>query len=242
MKKYLSVFKISFAQEFAYRINFILWRLRNVFQIFLIFFLWDTVFTESGRVVFGYDRSKILTYVFGVMIVRALVLSARAVDVAGDIARGEIINYLLKPISYFKFWFTRDISSKALNISFASFEFLLLFIILKPPFFFQTDPVALLAFLVSVILAILIYFNLLFIVSAVPFWAPEMGWGSHFLVTVIIIEFLSGSLFPIDILPSGIQNFLRLTPFPYLIFYPIQVYLGKVSGTQLLFGSLVSLF
>jgi ABC-2 type transport system permease protein len=242
MRKYLSVFRISFAQEFAYRLNFILWRVRNVFQIFLIFFLWDSVFAEPGRVVFGYDRSKILTYVFGVMIVRALVLSSRAIDVAGDIVRGDIINYLLKPISYFKFWFTRDLSSKALNISFAALEFLLLFIILKPPFFFQTNPLTLFAFLMSIVLAIGIYFNLLFIMSAVPFWAPEMGWGSHFLVTVIIVEFLSGALFPIDILPGAVQSFLSLTPFPYLIFFPIQVYLGKVSGTELLVGSIVSIF
>ena len=242
MNKYLQIFKISFQQEFVYRVNFIMWRVRNVFQIFLIFFLWDAIFSDPQRVVFGYDRSKILTYVFGILVIKALVLSARAVDVAGDISRGDIMNYLLKPINYFKFWFTRDLSSKALNVIFASLEFTLLFLLIRPPLFIQTNPLILLGFLVCLAFAIFIFFTLLFITSAVPFWAPELGWGSHFLVTVIIIEFLSGSLFPIDILPLAIQKVLLLSPFPYLIFFPIQVYLGKVSGGNLIGGIAISLF
>lgn len=230
MNKYFGVFKISFQQEFAYRLNFIMWRARNLIQIFIIFFLWDTIFSDKNRVVFGYDRAKILTYVFGILIVRALVLSARAVDVAGEIARGDLANYLVKPINYFRYWFIRDLSSKILNLIFATGEFVLLFSILKPPFFFQTDPAALFGFLITVGLAIFIYFTILFITSAVPFWVPEIAWGAQFLVNVVVLEGLSGSLFPIDILPGAIQKILNLTPFPYLLFFPIQVYLGKISG------------
>lgn len=240
MRKYWSIFKISFEQEFVYRLNFILWRVRNVFQILLTYFLWSTVFANPQTQIFGYDRAKILTYVFGIMIVRALVLSARAMDVSSDIAQGDLSNYLLRPISYFKYWFTRDISSKALNLIFAAVEFLALFIILEPPFFFQTNPIALFAFLVSIILAILIYFFLLFLISSIPFWAPEIGWGSHFLVTVVIIEALSGSLFPINILPGGLQSVALATPFPYLIYFPVEVYLGNISGSALLGGLMVA--
>ncbi|MBI3443187.1 ABC-2 family transporter protein [Candidatus Woesebacteria bacterium] len=241
MNKYLQIFKISFEQEFVYRLNFIMWRVRNVLQIFLIFFLWDTVFSDPGRTLFGYDRAKILTYVFGILIVKALVLSARAVDVAGDIARGDLSNYLLKPISYFKYWFTRDISSKALNIIFAAVEFVLLYLVLKPPFFFQTNPQTLIIFLLAIAVAVFIYFNLLFIVSTIPFWAPELGWGGHFLVTVIIVEFLSGALFPTNILPANVQSIVLLTPFPYLIYFPVEVYLGNITGAAMIKGFYVGL-
>lgn len=209
-------------------------------QIFLVFFLWDTVFSDPKRIVFGYDREKILTYVFAILIVKAFVLSARAVDVAGDITSGELTNYLLKPVSYFKYWFTRDISSKVLNLLFAAVEFSILYIILRPPFFFQTNASNLIAFAISIAIAVFIFFTLLFIVSAVPFWAPGLGWGVHFLVTVIIVEFLSGSLFPINILPGNIYSFLLLTPFPYLIFFPIQVYLGNIAGSEFFRGLLIA--
>jgi len=231
---------VSFEQEFAYRLNFVLWRVRNVFQILLTYFLWSSVFANPQTQIFGYDRTKILTYVFGIMIVRALVFSARAMDVSQDVAHGDLSNYLLKPVSYFKYWFTRDVASKFLNLSFAALEFTALFLILKPPFFFQTNLLSLLIFLVSIILAILIYFLLLFIVSSTPFWVPEIAWGSHFLVTVVIIEALSGSLFPVNILPVGIRSVVMATPFPYLIYFPVEVYLGNIAGAGLVGGIMVA--
>lgn len=242
MKKYLSVFKISFQQEFVYRLNFIMWRMRNILQIFLVFFLWDAVFANSDRLIFGYDRAQVLTYVFGLLIIRAFVLSARAADVAGEISRGDLSNHLLKPFSYFKYYFARDLSSKSLNLIFAVFETMVLYLILKPPFFLQTNALNLILFLIAIIIAVLIFFILLFIVSSVPFWLPEAGWGMHFLVTVVIVDFLSGALFPLDILPVAIQNILNLTPFPYLIFFPLQVYLGKIAGFTLIRGLLISGF
>lgn len=241
MSKYFEVFLISFRQEFAYRLNFIMWRVRNVIQIVIVFFLWDTIFAGPGRTIFGYDRSKVLTYVFGLMIVRAFVLSARAVDVGGEVSSGDLNNYLVKPISYFKYWLTRDLSSKALNIFFATFETVVLFLILKPPFYIQTNPFLILAFLFSLILAMLIFFYFLFITSAVPFWSPESTWGAQFLLINVFIEFLSGAMFPLDILPAIAQKILSYTPFPYLIFFPVEVYLGKITGVQLVGGLSISL-
>ena len=241
MEKYLRVFDVSLRQEFAYKVSFIMWRVRNILQILVVFFLWDTIFSFREGELFGYSRDMILTYVLGLVFIKAFVLSARAQDVAGEIARGEIINYLLKPVNYFKYWLTRDISSKVLNLFFATAEFFLLYMILRPPFYFQGDPLQLLMFLVSISLAILTYFLLLFIVNAIPFWAPELGWGGHFLFTVIMVEFLSGVLFPLDILPAAIQNILSLTPFPYMIFFPLQIYLGKITGFLAIKGIFISL-
>lgn len=240
MSKYFQVFLISFRQEFAYRLNFIMWRIRNVIQIVIVFFLWDTVFAGPNSNIFGYDRSKILTYVFGLIIVRAFVLSARAVDVGGEVSSGDLNNYLVKPISYFKYWLTRDLSSKALNIVFAIFETLILFLLLKPPFYLQTNPFLILAFLLSSFLAMLIFFYFLFITSAVPFWSPESTWGAQFLLINVFVEFLSGALFPLDILPAIAQKILNYTPFPYLIFFPVEVYLGKITGPALVSGLAVS--
>jgi len=229
MRKYFSIFRISFAQEFAYRLNFIMWRVRNVMQIFLVFFLWSSVFADPTRSLFGYNKEKILTYVFGILVIRALVLSARTVDVAGEIARGDITNFLLKPINYFRYWFARDLSSKALNLGFAIFEAIILYLILKPAIFIQTDPLILFLFFASVVIAILIFFFLLFLVNLIAFWMPENGWSAQYLFIVIVSEFLSGGVFPLDILPQNFQTIIYSLPFPYLLFFPLQVYLGKIA-------------
>lgn len=226
MKKYLTIFKISLEQEFVYRLNFVLWRVRNVLQIFLIFFLWDSVFSDPSRQFFSYDRTKIMTYVFGLVFVRSIVLSIRSIDVAGEISRGDVINYLLKPINYFKYWLTRDIASKTLNLSFALIEIIILYLLLKPQFYFQTNPVFLSLFLISLLSSVFLYFLLVFLFSQPTFWFPQQAWGFMFLLFVFS-DLLGGGVFPLDILPQSIQNILFLTPFPHLLFIPVEIYLGK---------------
>lgn len=241
LQKFWSVFRISFQQEFAYRTSFIMWRLRNILQIFLVFYLWEALYAVPDQELFGYSKARMLTYVFGLLIVKAFVMSSKVTDVAGDISRGDLNNYLLKPVNYFNYWLTRDIASKALNLSFAVVEVVILFILLKPPFFIQTDMLMLLAFAVSIILAIYIYFEITFIISSVPFWVPEAAWGAHFVFTVVIMEFLTGALFPLDILPAGLLTILKFTPFPYLIFYPLKIYLGEADASTIFYGVVVSL-
>lgn len=232
MKKYLSIFKISFQQEFAYKFNFIMWRLRNIMQILVFFFLWSAVFEVNKGEVFGYTEDKILTYGFVLILIRAVALSSRSVDVAGQISSGELSNLILKPINYFKYWITRDLSSKLLNAIFAVFEISILIMILKPPIFIQTNVLYLFLFLISLVISMFIFFNILMLTNFVPFWAPEVSWGAQFLVIVVVVEFLSGSFFPIDVFPTAIYNFLKITPFPYLIFAPIKIYLGNFSIAQ----------
>ncbi len=238
MHKYWKVFKISFQQEFAYRLNFILWRLRNVMQILVFIFLWEAVFSGNTTQIFGYDKAKIFTYAFMLIVVRAIVLSARSVDVAGQIANGDLTNLLIKPINYFYYWLTRDFASKFLNIFFSAIEVSILFLILRPNIFFQANAFYFIAFLLSLIIAVFIFFNLLMLTNFIPFWVPELAWGAQFLVVVVIVEFLSGVYFPLDIFPNQIFQILRFTPFPYLIFIPIKIYLGNFSYS-LVFQSLL---
>lgn len=229
MNKYTSIFRISFSQEFAYKLNFIMWRLRNVLQIVVFFSLWSAVFYfNKETTILGYTLEKIVAYTFMLMVVRSVVLSNRITDISGHISNGDLSNYLLRPINYFKYWITRDLSSKFLNLAFSAFEVLILFIILKPNLFVQTDPLTILLFLISLVTAVFIYFNIIMITNCVPFWIPEINWGSMFLVNMLV-EFLSGSYFPLDVFPVQIANFVKLTPFPYLVYIPIKIYIGQAS-------------
>ena len=105
MSKYLQILKISFQQEFTYRLNFIMWRVRNVIQILIFFFLWSSVFAAQDSNYFGYNKEKIIAYAFLLIIVRAIVMSSRSVDVAGIISNGELSNLLIKPVNFFKYYF-----------------------------------------------------------------------------------------------------------------------------------------
>ncbi len=241
MKKYWSIFAISFQEEFAYKMNFIMWRVRNVIQILITYFLWISVFNDPQTSIFGYNQAAILTYVFGIILIRAMVFSARSVDVPGEISEGLLTNYLVRPIKFFKYWFARDTASKALNFMFSIVEFSILSVLFKPSLIFQTNATYLLLFVASLIVANYLIFVIRFLVTSVTFWVPEMGWGGQFLFMVIITEFLSGSVFPLDIFPLVWQKAFYFTPFPYLVFFPLQVYLGKIPVSLAVNGLVVSI-
>lgn len=242
MKKFLSIFNISFQQEFAYKLSFVMWRVRNVMQILVFFFLWNAVFEGRSEDLLGYNQEKILTYALMLLVIRAITLSSRSADVSSQISRGEISNFLVKPLNFFKYWLTRDLSSKFLNIIFSFLEITLLIVFLRPNLFFQTNLLYLLFFVLSIVIAIMIFFTISMIISFIPFWFPELAWGSQFLFIVVITEFLSGSFFPLDVLPSGVYKILKLTPFPYLVFFPIKIYLGNLKYQEILISLAIGMF
>lgn len=240
MRKYWQVIKITFEEYFVYRLNFLLWRFRSLVQLLVLYFLWQAAIPE-GQVIFGYDQAKILTYILGTSIIRSFVLSSRSVDAAGEIASGDLSNFLLKPISYLKYWFAKDVTDKILNLFFSTIEISLIILLLKPPVIFQTNILFVIFAFLAILLGILLYFYLSFLLSLVAFWTPENPWPMRFLFA-IFLEFFAGGLFPLDILPKTIFKVLNLLPFPYLLFFPLNVYLGKLTIVEVLLGLGIGLF
>ena len=46
----------------------------------------------------------------------------------------------------------------------------------------------------------------------------------------------------LDIVPRGVQQVLYLTPFPYQLYFPVSVYMGKLTEAELLRGLLIQVF
>lgn len=239
MTKYWQVFKISWENSLVYRLNFMLWRVRSILQLLLVYFIWWTVF-QSQTQVFGYTQSSILTYIVVAALIRAVILSSRAIDIAGHINEGSVVNFLVKPLSFIQYYFSRDLADKLLNISFVTVEIILLIMFLKPPIIYQQDLTILLLFASAAILGILLYFAIAFVIGMLAFWV-ENAWGPLFLV-MILLEGFGGGLFPIDILPKSIADIFLLTPFPYLIYFPARIYLGTLPPDEIIRGFIILSF
>jgi len=226
MKKYLVIAYLSLLQMFTYRLSFILWRFRNIFNLVFIYYLWTSIFTNKNSL-FSYSQEKLMTYILVMTLVSSLVLSTRTAEICADIISGNLINYLLKPISFFKLVLSKEFTDKLLNFTFSVIEIFLLVIILKPHFFIQANSqvyfFAFLSFLIGSFIAFLISLN----ISLIAFWSSEI-WAPRWIYS-ILIWFLAGSFFPLDILPDLLYKILLLTPFPYLFFIPTKIYLDGFS-------------
>lgn len=237
IQKYIQIASLGWQSGFVYRLNFVMWRVRNVVQLIAIYFLWLAVMSRNPTA-FNYSTSEMLTYVLGTSLIRALVFGQRSIDAQNEIGSGDLNNYLVKPLSYFRYWFARDVADKLLNILFSVVEVTLLFLWLRPPLFFQTNPMFLTGFFVAAFLAMIMYFYFSFLVSMTTFWIPEEnGWPQRFFIFVIL-EFFSGGLFPLDILPKAVYAIIGKLPSAYFLNTPLQIYLGRLSPL----GILTSLF
>lgn len=205
-------------------------------QLFLIYFIWQSVFS-SNQEILGYTQSSILTYVLVAALIRAIVLSTRVTDLIETINSGSIVNFLIKPLGLIKYVLAKDIADKLFNVLFYLAEVSLLIILLKPQVIIQTNILVLISVLLAILGGLIIYFCINFIISLTAFWVDN-SWGLLFLMSVIL-ESLGGGLFPIDILPKQLFDILMLTPFPYLIYFPAKLYLGMMSSQQVFSGFLI---
>lgn len=226
MKKYLQIMYVSIIQVFTYRLSFILWRMRNIFNLIFIYFLWSSVFTNHLSI-FSYSQEKLVTYILIISLLSSLILLTRTADVSADILSGDVMNYFLKPFSFFKFLISREIADKLLNLFFTMIEIFILILILKPHIFIQANPFSYILFLFSLIVGGIISFFISLNLSFIAFWSNEI-WAPRWIYS-IFTWFLAGSFFPLDILPKKVYSFLLLTPFPYLIYLPAKVFLDGFS-------------
>lgn len=231
MRKYLQIFHITLQEYFVYRLNFIMWRFRNFISFLAIFFFWLAVY--GGKDTFlGYQKAQMLTYVVGIALLRGIVLSSRVEGLAGMIRDGDLSKIILTPLNVFKVFLSRDFADKTLNISFAIFEVSLAFWLFKFSIYFPQKLDLILLTMLSVLLAFFLYFFLNMTLSIIAFWTDDI-WSTRWLFGIIILEFFSGAIFPIDVLPGWLSKIIYLTPFPYLIFFPMKIWLGQLSTLEI---------
>lgn len=234
-KKYIYITLISWENGFVYRLNFVMWRVRMVISLLTFYYLWSAV-TVSSSEILSYNQSSILTYVIIGWFVGNIVRSSRSIDAQGEIASGDLNNFLTKPLNYFVYWASRDVSDKLLNIFFSVFELSLFYLIAKPPLLFPQNLLGWTGFIISLILSLILYFFFSFVISMTTFWYYQGGgWAQRFLVFTLIGS-LGGTLFPLDMLPKTIYQLINLLPTAYFTYFPTEIYLNRLSPSQFLIG------
>ena len=94
-----------------------------------------------------------------------------------------------------------------------------------------------LAYLASLILSFLIGFHFELCIGMIGFWLLEVSSLLYIIMTVNF--FVSGHMFPIELLPAPWPEILKALPMVYTAGFPAAVFLGKVEGAELTRGMLV---
>ncbi len=233
MRKYWTVFKISWQRELEYRLNFFIGRLHSIVILILPYYVWTSLSSATGKFA-GYTSAQLVAYVFGVNILHSIILGSQSRRTASEINDGTFSTYLVKPINHFWYVFWNEFAQRSLNLIMAVIEVVILALVLRAKFFWQTDWLVNIYFITSVVLAIFLYYILSYAVSLIALWSRE-AMGPRFLFEWFL-EFTSGAFFPLNILSNIFYVSLGFLPFSYLIYFPMSVYIGKFSGYHILAG------
>jgi len=238
VKKYLHVINIGIQNTLVYRVNFLFRSVFALIPLVATISLWRAIYTGKGDSVAGYTLAQMISYYLVVTIVDAL--TAVAEDdwqIAGDIKDGRISQFLLKPIDYMTYRFCLFGAGRLIYTAVA-FMPVALFILYQrhyfvPPANWETFG----WFAISLVLTAALQFLISYTLALLAFWLLEI---STLIFIVFAFEYIAGGhLFPLDILPPGLSAVLAFTPFPYQMFFPVSIYVGKVSGDALYKGLLI---
>lgn len=93
------------------------------------------------------------------------------------------------------------------------------------------SPAALVGYLVSLLLAVVISVQLTLLLDMTSFWSLEVT--GIYLSFSLVSRFLSGSLVPLWFMPDWLRILAGLFPFQATTFSPVAIYLGVLTGPGL---------
>ena len=234
MKKYWHVIGIGIQNNLTYRFNYLTRTLFSFIPLFAMLSLWRTIYTAKGQgsLLGGYSQAEMIFYYMMVAVVDVLTaVNEDDWQIAADIREGNISQFLLKPIDYLWYRLCLFFSGRISFIMMASVPLALFIFCFRAYAVMPASGLALLAFPVSLVLTALLQFFMAYAMAMLAFWLLEI---STLVFILFAFEYLaSGHLFPLDLLPPMLQHVMMFTPFPYQLYVPVGIYLGRIGGADL---------
>ncbi len=241
-----TILRISIEERLAYRGDFVLGTLMRFLPIVTQVFLWGAVFSAAsagkpaGASIVGYRYHDVIAYYLLVMVSRAFSsMPGLASGITRDVRDGTVKKYLIQPIDMIEFLLLYRLAHKLVYYLVAIGPFAFVFFVCRSYFPGWPEPLHLLAYVASLIMAFLLGFFLEATIGMISFWFLEVS--SLLFVYMLFNFFFSGHMFPIDMLPGVWRQVVQLIPLQYLAYFPAAVFLGKVTGQALVRGLLVQL-
>jgi ABC-type uncharacterized transport system, permease component len=241
MRKYVQVIKMNMQIAFAYKWNLLLSSLMDIFRIVAEIIFWKVFFdTTANDTVKGYNYNSIITYYIFMFIMTTLMnTNDIGYKIANDIKNGTLNNLIIRPINYIGYYFSESLSQKLIQLLIVIITFVPLFIIQASNITVNISLIQSLFLPLILLFSLILNFFINIIISLLVFWLTEVT--SFFFLKDVLLDFLSGRVFPIDLLPSSIVNLFGVLPFMYCTFFPINILTKGITNDVFFMGLFMQL-
>lgn len=232
--KYGHVLSMGIQNTLVYRTNFLFRAAFGLVPLAATLFLWEAIYADkpAGTAIGAYTLAQMVSYYLLVTVVDSI--TAVAEDdwqIAADIKDGAVSQFLLKPLDFLAYRLCLYLSGRVIYTSVALIPVAFFLFFQREYLVGPAAPLGWVLAPLSVLMAGLLQFFIAYTVALLSFWVLDV---STFIFIQFAFEFLaSGHLFPLDILPDGLHRLLLWSPYPYLLYFPVGVYLGRIQGVEL---------
>jgi ABC-2 type transport system permease protein len=177
----------------------------------------------------NYNASDAVTYVW---LAQALIMTVYAfgwTELALRIRDGSIATDLSRPLDPQRYWLAFDLGRAPYHFIFRG---ILPFAVGAILFHLHYPSLLdLVAFFVSVVLAVIVSLGFRFLYNSAAFWLTDIRGVVTLSLTVSL--FFSGMILPLAFFPGWLRTIAHALPFASIVQTPIDIWLGKHHGAQL---------
>lgn len=186
---------------------------------------------DSGVTVDGYSDGRLITYAALTQGVITMLAIFGWFDLMTAVYTGDIGTDLLKPARLFSVWMAQDLGRAIVHFWLRGVLLIVLYALYYRLVLPETA-VQWLFFTLSLSLSWVISFAWRFLINLAAFWTPNAKGVIRF--GFIFSWFFSGFMMPLALFPEWVQQIAYFTPFPYFVDVPVELFLGVLSGADLL--------
>lgn len=229
---YRAYFRTQFAIQLQYRVALLIWLIGLVLEPVIYLVVWATVARSSGGVVEGYRAGDFAAYFIVLMLVNHLTFTWIHWEYEWRIRQGMFSPLLLRPIHPIH----KDIAD---NVTYKTIT-LVVMIPATAGLVLAFDPVfappawAAAAFAPALALAFAVRFLFEWTLAMAAFWLTRVAAINQ--LYFIAFLFLSGRLAPLELFPDWLQTLALLLPFRWMVAFPVELLLGRLSPTDAAIG------
>jgi ABC-2 type transport system permease protein len=244
LRKYLRIYRVSLTERLVYRGDFFLSTILRFLPMITTILLWQAIYAGAGedQDIAGFSQRQMIAYLLLVHVSRMFSsMPGLSYGIARDIREGTLKKYLLQPLDMLSYLLSYRAAHKTAYIATTALPYGVLFFFCRDYFMalHMPRPEVIAAYIASLFLAFIIGFFFEATMGMIGFWFLEVTSLMYVINTVNF--FVSGQMFPLDLLPGWLKVPLKLLPFQYLAYFPAAVLVGKIEGDAVWHGLLMEL-
>ncbi|MGF1460143.1 MAG: ABC transporter permease [Leptolyngbyaceae cyanobacterium] len=224
LRQFLPISRVLLSVYYAYMVEYraelMFWVLSGTFPLIFMGIWAKAAQTEQ----FALDATVFVRYFLAVFLVRQLTVVWVIWEFEREVVEGKLSPFLLQPIDPVWRHFFSHVSERLARLPFIV-GLLLLCFLLYPQALWIPSPRAVLWSTIATGLAFCLRFIIQYTFALFSFWTERANAIEQF--WYLIYTFLSGMIAPLDVFPEAVRAVILWTPFPYLIYFPANLLVGR---------------